>query len=140
MVLDINGLKQVNDLYGHTAGDVVIQAAARAVRESFAHIGTCYRIGGDEFVVLTLHASKQALERAVARLEECVARENHGGCPELSVACGWAVRAEPGESAGKIFARADANMYACKRRMKGEQERPDAVLRKKDGMASRSDA
>lgn len=126
VVLDINGLKQINDLSGHTAGDVVIQAAARAISGSFAHIGTCYRIGGDEFAVMVLHAREHALERAAAHLEECVAKGNRSGCPELSIACGWAVRGTPGESAGQIFARADTIMYACKRKMKGEMTTPDA--------------
>lgn len=50
-VMDVNGLKQVNDLYGHKAGDALIIAASRLMCEVFRHSPVC-RIGGDEFVAI----------------------------------------------------------------------------------------
>lgn len=50
--LDLNGLKHVNDTYGHAAGDELIKAAADCMREVFYKYGKVYRVGGDEFVVL----------------------------------------------------------------------------------------
>lgn len=50
--LDLNGLKQANDTFGHSAGDELICAAANCMKFAFASYGKIYRIGGDEFVVL----------------------------------------------------------------------------------------
>ena len=50
--LDLNGLKQANDTFGHSAGDELICAAANCMKFAFASYGKIYRIGGDEFVAL----------------------------------------------------------------------------------------
>lgn len=49
---DLNGLKGVNDNYGHTDGDELIAAAAHCIDKAYSEIGDCYRIGGDEFCVI----------------------------------------------------------------------------------------
>ena len=51
VVCDVNGLKQINDTYGHKAGDDYIRAASKMICEIFQH-SPVFRIGGDEFVVL----------------------------------------------------------------------------------------
>ena len=50
--IDLNGLKRVNDTYGHVAGDELIRAAADCMKNSFNEYGKIYRIGGDEFAVI----------------------------------------------------------------------------------------
>ena len=52
MVLDINGLKMINDTVGHMAGDEMIIMAASFLKECFKDVGRIYRTGGDEFVVI----------------------------------------------------------------------------------------
>ena len=51
MVADVNNLKFCNDRYGHKAGDKMIQDAADCIREAFAGMGKCYRIGGDDHTI-----------------------------------------------------------------------------------------
>lgn len=51
MLIDLNGLKKVNDEYGHEAGDFLIQKVAKNISKVF--YGNIYRIGGDEFVVIS---------------------------------------------------------------------------------------
>ena len=68
-VLDINGLKTVNDTVGHDAGDELIIGAARCIEKAFGSAGLCYRTGGDEFVVMT-NMSKEETESALLRLQE----------------------------------------------------------------------
>jgi diguanylate cyclase (GGDEF)-like protein len=51
-MIDVDGLKTINDSFGHAAGDAVLQAAARALRERCGEGGTVYRIGGDEFACI----------------------------------------------------------------------------------------
>ena len=53
IILDVNGLKKINDNFGHQAGDELIIAAATCIRNSFANTDDVYRIGGDEFCVIT---------------------------------------------------------------------------------------
>lgn len=50
--MDLNNLKQVNDNGGHDEGDRFLQRAARMIWDSFGHVGECFRVGGDEFVVV----------------------------------------------------------------------------------------
>lgn len=87
IMLDVNGLKRVNDHYGHTAGDDLIISAGGVVRDTFGGEGTCYRIGGDEFaVVLTdLSVPMQQYER---RFEDHAAKVNESSRWKLSIARG----------------------------------------------------
>ncbi|MBQ9464127.1 MAG: amino acid permease [Lachnospiraceae bacterium] len=116
VVCDVNGLKMVNDTYGHKAGDEYIKSACRMVCKIFQH-SPVYRTGGDEFVVYLsggdydlrldlmyeLHA--QSVER-IATGEAVVA----AGLSEFV----------PGEDTGvrAVFERADAWMYEEKRKLK----------------------
>ncbi len=59
---DINGLKGANDILGHDAGDELIQAAANCIRDIFGENGTCYRTGGDEFIVITEQEEQEVLQ------------------------------------------------------------------------------
>ncbi len=62
---DLNGLKEVNDNQGHEAGDVLIKNAANGINSVFN--GDTYRIGGDEFVVITCHVKKDVFEQNVQK-------------------------------------------------------------------------
>ena len=52
IVVDVNGLKEINDSYGHFSGDDAIKTVAKALRDTIGLKGDIYRIGGDEFLVL----------------------------------------------------------------------------------------
>ena len=52
VMMDVNFLKETNDQHGHNAGDVLLKGAARCIRQTFSDFGNCYRIGGDEFIVI----------------------------------------------------------------------------------------
>lgn len=89
IMLDVNGLKTVNDNIGHSAGDELIIGAANTIKNSFGDIGTCYRIGGDEFVVL--------VENEVSNIEDIITQfknnmENWSGnqVKKLSISSGFA--------------------------------------------------
>ena len=62
IVLDINDFKCINDTYGHDYGDAVIKAVATIIRESFDKHCTCYRIGGDEFSVISTNTDQEKIE------------------------------------------------------------------------------
>ncbi|MCF0143412.1 MAG: GGDEF domain-containing protein, partial [Parasporobacterium sp.] len=68
IVVDINGLKAVNDDIGHEAGDELIIATARCLKEAFGDGGNVFRIGGDEFIV-SVHATDSEFAEMLEKLE-----------------------------------------------------------------------
>lgn len=119
MVLDINGLKQVNDTRGHEEGDRLITAASRLICRVFAH-SPVYRIGGDEFVVLLENGD---LERCPQLLEDFTQdMKCGGGAGRLSIARGVAFYDSDVDLAfADVFKRADDAMYRNKAAMKAQE-------------------
>lgn len=123
-VFDVNNLKVVNDTLGHSEGDQMIKAGAEAIRRVFAEEkGSCYRIGGDEFVVFLLGGQidercEQAIERLKEELYAYNSKQNRGY--DLSIASGYAVYDESGGGMTlmDLFGIADARMYENKKKMK----------------------
>ena len=133
IAIDIDGLKEVNDRYGHEAGDRLIVGAARCIENSFGKAGETFRIGGDEFAVLA-HANRQELEKHLSDYKagtEAWAEENR---LPLSASCGCARTDELTEefSIAALARLADTKMYQEKARyyeMRGDDRRkymPDA--------------
>jgi len=67
---DVDGLKKINDTYGHDAGDAALAATARILKETFRSSDIAARLGGDEFVVLALEAPAPCSETIMGRFEE----------------------------------------------------------------------
>ncbi len=120
VVADVNNLKPCNDRYGHKAGDAMLADAADCIQKAFERIGTCYRIGGDEFCVLIRDGNEKEILGTIERLQTLIADKNlHRNMP-LSLACGYAVRENLNESMEQVFNRSDEMMYDVKYRMKKE--------------------
>lgn len=73
--LDVNGLKEVNDNYGHDAGDKLLNQCAKVIQSSFT-VGSFYRIGGDEFVIICTNISKAEFNDTVQKLKNNFLDEN----------------------------------------------------------------
>lgn len=119
VVMDINDLKHTNDVFGHQAGDMMIRSAAECISAVFAGSGSCYRIGGDEFVVILQNTTEEHMILLLENLEEqLLKKQEELNQPwKLKVAYGYAVhRGE--NSLDELFKQADDSMYECKRRMK----------------------
>ena len=118
---DLDGLKAVNDTYGHAAGDAALQDAAWVLRNTFRAADTVARLGGDEFAVLVAEADPPTAGIVLDRLATWEARRNAepGRLYSLSLSAGIAV-AVPGEpiSLEALLAAADAAAYARKRARK----------------------
>ena len=127
VVADVNGLKEINDTLGHEEGDMLIRSTSALLRGVFAN-SKVFRIGGDEFVVVLTgedHRERDMLmERLRAQSLPCVDREAvEAG--RTSVACGMAAYdRETDRTVAAVFDRADREMYRCKTRMKGQNQRP----------------
>ncbi|QNM05550.1 sensor domain-containing diguanylate cyclase [Qiania dongpingensis] len=114
IMLDLNGLKQTNDKYGHKAGDRLLQSAADCIKSAFGEAGTIYRIGGDEFFVAVTREDVNVEER-LSYMDERIAEYNrrHSEDPFcLSIARGTASEKEyPDCGIDGLWKKADENMY-----------------------------
>lgn len=108
-LLDLNGLKAVNDKRGHLGGDEVLRRAASALRHSTRSRDRCYRVSGDEFAVLLPETSGPEAERVVMRVKREIARIGMG----IS-ACAGVAELESWMQATDLQAGADAALYVDK--------------------------
>lgn len=112
--IDLNGLKVVNDKYGHEAGDDLLIGAAQCIEHSFGESGKLYRIGGDEFVAI-IHADEPQLEKLKQGYELSLQTWTARHGRDLTTACGYVRAAEfPDKSMTEIAKLADERMYAAK--------------------------
>lgn len=121
IMCDLNNLKDVNDTYGHEAGDHLIKGIAQCLDQAFSEIGKIFRNGGDEFVVIILNQQEDKLNAACAKLARlaksyrteqsdslfyaigiCRFSRNDGDIPEIR----------------EILQAADKRMYADKQKSK----------------------
>jgi diguanylate cyclase (GGDEF)-like protein len=116
LIVDVDGLKQVNDELGHEHGDQLIKETAALLADAFRGCDVVGRWGGDEFVAF-LPGSADA-GRVRHRLEERVERDNrHRTGAPLRISVGTvAVIPTDGRPLVQLLAEADAAMYADKRR------------------------
>jgi len=117
LFLDLDGFKPVNDRYGHAAGDEVLQTVGSRLREALLPQDTAARLGGDEFAVVVPRVTASQLEGVADRLRAHLALPHvvHSEQVVVSAAVG-ATLARPDETPAEVVARADAAMYADKRR------------------------
>ncbi|MGH3077472.1 MAG: putative bifunctional diguanylate cyclase/phosphodiesterase [Gaiellaceae bacterium] len=118
IVVDLDGFKDVNDVRGHGAGDAVLRTLARRFEAILRSSDTVARVGGDEFVVLSLGTrSDQQAAALVGRLRHALRRPFRvgGASIEIDASIGWAVYPENGSTSDELLARADNQMYATKR-------------------------
>jgi diguanylate cyclase (GGDEF)-like protein len=118
LIIDLNDFKPVNDMYGHNAGDQLLQAVALQLSRCVRDSGTVARLGGDEFgVVLTDPGTSvtDLVERMVLVIAQPVRVGTGARRAEVRVRAsfGWAT-ASPGEDMAALLHRADLAMYADK--------------------------
>ncbi len=113
LVMDVDGLKAVNDRDGHGAGDEYLQDVSRAWAGAIRETDALGRIGGDEFAVLLEGADAAAADEAARRMAAALG-------PGRRASIGVATWSAP-EDSTELVARADAEMYAQKRRARAER-------------------
>jgi diguanylate cyclase (GGDEF)-like protein len=117
--VDLDGLKAINDSFGHAAGDQAIAATASILRCTFRESDVVARLGGDEFVAIALDADRAAVGRVLARLEEALVQHNlRAKAPySLSFSAGSSVLTSPERpTLNDLLDGADRALYANKRR------------------------
>lgn len=110
---DVNGLKLVNDSFGHVMGDELLKKAAKTIVKACRADDVVARLGGDEFVVLLPKTDQLEAEEIINRIEE-LAKAEKVGTVELSISFGFETKFNEEEEIQRIFKRAEDYMYRRK--------------------------
>ncbi|WP_029233527.1 GGDEF domain-containing protein [Butyrivibrio sp. VCB2006] len=117
--IDLNGLKEVNDKFGHPSGDRYIKEFAKVLSNTFGETDFCARIGGDEFLVILRDANTKDINAMIGRMNSALNVMN-ALYPEYkrSVSTGFAFKHEcEDNSSHQVYLLADQRMYENKRKM-----------------------
>lgn len=115
LLFDIDRFKTINDELGHQAGDHTLVALATRAREVLRNTDSLGRWGGDEFVAVLRDVDPDSAQRKAAVLCEAVAARPLLAGADVTVSCGVAM-ARTGDDLDRLMQRADAALYAAKRR------------------------
>lgn len=110
---DLNGLKLINDAFGHRMGDRAIKMVAKVLKESFRKEDIISRIGGDEFLILLPKTSKETATKIIANLKQTFSNQTLNFLP-LSVSFGVATKNNKEEDIEVTMKRAEDKMYFLK--------------------------
>jgi diguanylate cyclase (GGDEF)-like protein len=116
LLIDLDGLKQVNDKYGHAAGDLVLKSFAERLQRAIRGSDLAVRLGGDEFMALLPECRAEEVRHVLARVEGLELTYNNEKI-QCSFSRGW-TDYKPGESPQELLKRADDALYANKRAAK----------------------
>lgn len=124
MMIDLDGLKKINDTYGHEEGSFAIRKASEIIKQSFRDADIVARLGGDEFIVLIINAASNVNEIIPDRIQEKLDDYNKTGEKPYKIAasCGL-IKIEFAEDLPieEIMRQADEEMYRQKRSRKAER-------------------
>ena len=115
VAIDVDGLKNVNDTFGHEQGDLALRGLANTMRKTLRSSDVGVRTGGDEFLVLMAQCGLEESRIAAERVREAVELQGRAD-PKIAITVSAGVAAwRPGRSAEQVLEAADAMLYAAKR-------------------------
>jgi diguanylate cyclase (GGDEF)-like protein len=129
LLLDLDGLKKINDTYGHLVGSRALCRVADILRVHCRAIDTAARYGGDEFALVLPEAREEEAQRVVSRIHETISLDQEE--PPISVSIGTSVYHGEGERVEKLLKEADQNLYDEKARRKAISSKADEASRRR---------
>lgn len=124
---DLDGLKDINDEHGHAAGDAAIRIVANALRSIFREADIVARWSGDEFVALMVEGSDEAAHLVRSRLDAAIKAQSPAELPYVVTASVGASQLDPALPLRDAMERADAQLYAQKKRQRRSKIRPTPI-------------
>jgi diguanylate cyclase (GGDEF)-like protein/PAS domain S-box-containing protein len=110
---DLNGLKMINDIFGHSAGDEFLKKAASAIRKACREADVVARVGGDEFAIVVTNTDAAGTQKIIERIKSALARQ-HINAIKSSISLGYATKEEPDQSLEQIVKLAGVAMFKDK--------------------------
>lgn len=115
ILIDIDGLKLINDTLGHLAGDEIIIAVSRILLDHFGKIGCAARIGGDEFgILLSGYPQEEVQEKLDQTMSHIDAYNETSLTLKISISSGYSIHQEGGLDTRQLFQEADHYLYQNK--------------------------
>ncbi|MDD4689972.1 MAG: diguanylate cyclase [Eubacteriales bacterium] len=113
---DVNGMKMVNDAFGHVNGDKLLQEVANILKECVREEDVVARTGGDEFTILLPRADGQTVKEIVEHIRQLCDEKRHAENSEIyvDIALGYATKSSPEDSLDKVIVLAEDLMYRRK--------------------------
>ncbi len=130
VMADLDHFKNINDTYGHDAGDRVLSAVGKFLQKNIRDVDMVARYGGEEFVIMIPEATKNSAHVLSERLRKQIAKINIKDLPSITISLGIATYPYDGSNMEDLIKKADAAMYAAKRagRNRVEKYSPDIPL------------
>jgi diguanylate cyclase (GGDEF)-like protein len=128
LLLDLDGLKKINDTHGHLVGSRALCRLADILRFHCRAIDTAARYGGDEFALVLPEAREEESQRVATRIRETLAADQEH--PPLSASIGASIYHGEGERVERILKEADQNLYEEKSRRKAINRTTDSSRRR----------
>jgi diguanylate cyclase (GGDEF)-like protein len=113
-VLDLDGLKELNDSHGHATGDECLVRTGRLLQTELRPRDRAYRIGGDEFAVLLPATDRRGAEDVQGRLTDWLERNSRSSALRVQASLGIATTGAGLETADALLGSADQAMYRAK--------------------------
>lgn len=116
IICDLDGMKKINDKYGHIQGDKYITSTAKIIIDIIGESGYVGRIGGDEFVIILEYLDIQQVEEIIFKIKQLV----YQIFPEknTSISLGYSIAPDDGDTLEELIKVADGKMYSDKQSRK----------------------
>ncbi len=111
---DINGLKKVNDQYGHAKGDQYIKTVANEIKKAVRQEDILARVGGDEFAILLPYTNEEDVKKIEKRIQNNVHKLDENSDYPVGISTGYAIKKNKNMKLEDIFKKADYQMYQMK--------------------------
>ncbi len=133
IMIDLDHFKNINDTFGHSAGDQVLQDVSHALRQKIRASDIAFRVGGEEFLILCPHTEPNGTESCAEKLRQSIdelAPSKAGRSLHVTVSLGVAHRLPEMDAPEEMLRRADEALYAAKRAGRNRVicAQPDAIV------------